>query len=203
MLHCLRLSTITAFLLVPALLCQGQVTSAPLASDVTELDPKCPEGTYSGFGVNTWEFDIPAAKFVEKMGSFFGGEWYSGPIHATEGADNTVGSKRSGKFCGVIFNERLAAYSQSPSDSDLSLVFVLDNGPIVFPSVNMTFASYVDDLSIKSICSGRATYISFTIVLCADKPASAYDFFDKARKASVGAVADGLGAKLFAGSCKD
>ncbi|KAG6822291.1 hypothetical protein H0H92_014409, partial [Tricholoma furcatifolium] len=39
-------------------------------------DPKCPEGTYPGFETNVWQYNVPAAEFINKTGSFFKAEWF-------------------------------------------------------------------------------------------------------------------------------
>lgn len=46
----------------------------PLQND--HLDPICAPGTFPGVEANTWQFDVPAAKFYNQTASFFNSEWY-------------------------------------------------------------------------------------------------------------------------------
>lgn len=73
--------------------------------------------------------------------------------------------------------------------------------PIV--SGGITFPSYTEELTEISICGGTATYISFTVVFCADIVTlrQAYDVYVSSRSLAIGAVAAQLGAFLFDGSC--
>lgn len=185
------LSAIAALLLLP-LLCQA--AAVPSGGNV---DPKCPHGSYAGFEASVFQYDVPATKFFNKMGSFLHSEWYTGPLDSTKGKDNTVGSTRSGNFSGTLFTERLVGYSRSATD--LSLSYVLDQGPVTFEGVKLFL--YTEELGIESICGGRATFITFTAIFCEAKPGGGYDFYDRVRRDAVGAVATELGAKIFAGSC--
>ncbi|KAG5650668.1 hypothetical protein H0H81_011445 [Sphagnurus paluster] len=188
------LSAVTALLLFIV-----QSTSAKSADSTSELDPKCPAGTYSGF---EWQFDIPSKKFIEKMGSFHDLDWYFGPLDSTTGTDNTIGATRTGKYSGTTFRERLVEYSLSASGADLTMGVVQDT-----PGYNIVFqgiewVSYLERFSVQSICGGRAAHISFTAVYCVTDTDTAYDLYEKLRQGAIGALADKLGARLFAGSCE-
>ncbi|RDB17320.1 hypothetical protein Hypma_001893 [Hypsizygus marmoreus] len=169
------------------------------------LDPKCPQGQYPGFEVNTFQFDVPAAKFYDATGSFFHSEWYSGPIASTHGKDNTPGATRNATFNGTTYRERLVEYSRSPSK--LILRYTLDSGLVVFvtgagPHDTIAFGSYTEELGLYSICAGRATYFTLTAVYCTDKVATAYDGYDRLKRAAIADVAVAVGAKVFDGTCR-
>ncbi|KAG5649773.1 hypothetical protein H0H81_002099 [Sphagnurus paluster] len=187
------LSAITALLLL------GKVQAAPAASTELELDPKCPPGTYSVFESNIWQFDVPAKGFVEKMGSFHNTDC----LTSTTGTDNAIGATRTGNYSGSIFAENLAVYSLSASGADLTMGFVQETPGYDVIYEGMVWYSYLEQFSIQSICAGRAAHIVFTAVACVNDAERVYDLYDKVRRVALDAVAAEIGAKLFAGSCKN
>jgi len=171
-------------------------TSAALGTG-EHLDPKCPSTMLPGFQINTFQFNVPAEGFYEKIGSFFHAEWYDGPLNSTHGKDNTVGSTRSGTIAGTFYTNRLVAYEHS--SNQLMFQYVLDNAPVTFGGT--TFTSWAEEMQIMSICGGSATYITMTVVYCTNKPAKAYDGYDSIRRSSIGTVANQLNALMFLGTC--
>ncbi|KAG6901821.1 hypothetical protein C0995_007528 [Termitomyces sp. Mi166 len=160
-------------------------------------DPKCPEGTYPGFESNVWQFNAPAAEFINKTGSFLHSEWYIGPLNATHGKDNTIGSTRTAAIGTSTFTEELVGYYRSPTLSVLR--FLLANGTL--PLDGFTLATYTEEMRVMSICGGTATYFSMTAAYCTDKVVNAYDFYNKFHSDTVGTVAQELNALVFTGTC--
>ncbi|KAF8064960.1 hypothetical protein FPV67DRAFT_162601 [Lyophyllum atratum] len=189
--------TRTFFLLAATLLLPLVASAAP-GNIITHLDPKCPPSALPGFETNTFQYNVPAAEFFNKTGSFFHSEWYTGPIASTHGKDNTPGSTRSGNFSGTPFTERLVAYSRTPTQLTQQFTLAMPE-PIVFDGV--TFTGYTEELRFMSICGGTATYIGMTSVYCTDRVAKAYALYDKIRRGAIGKVGDELGAFVFAGTC--
>ncbi|KAF8056277.1 hypothetical protein FPV67DRAFT_1730388 [Lyophyllum atratum] len=188
-----RTFLIAATLLLPLV---SYAASAP--PGIPHLDPKCPPSALPGFETNTFQYNVPAAKFFNKTGSFFHSEWYTGPISSTHGKDNTPGSTRSGIFNGVTpFTELLTSYSLTPTA--LTQQFTLSGPPLVFGGVTLT--SYTEELRFTSICGGEATYISMTVGYCTDGVGQAYALYDKVRRGAIGGVGDELGAFVFGGTC--
>ncbi|KAG6907378.1 hypothetical protein DXG01_009107 [Tephrocybe rancida] len=153
-------------------------------------DPTCPQGTYSGFESNVWQFNVPAREFINKTGSFFHSEWYIGPLNSTHGKDNTIGSTRTAAIGNSSFTEQLVGYYSSPTHSVIR--FSLHKGPLVLDGFELV--AYTEEFRVMSICGGTATHFSMTATYCTGKVVDAYDFYDKFRRDSVGAVAKELGA---------
>ncbi|KAF8056276.1 hypothetical protein FPV67DRAFT_1531651 [Lyophyllum atratum] len=184
-----------SLLLSATVLC---LAAAAVSPEIDHLDPKCPPSTLPGFEVNTFQYNVPAAGFFNKTGSFFHSEWYTGSVSSTQGPDNTPGSTRSATLDGTAFTERLVSYSRSPTE--LVLGFTLFTpAPITFHGV--TFTSYTEEFRFKSICEGKATHVSMTVVYCTDRVGQAYDLYDWFRRTRIGGVADVLGADVFLGTC--
>ncbi|KAG6885212.1 hypothetical protein C0993_004772 [Termitomyces sp. T159_Od127] len=160
-------------------------------------DPQCKKGTHSGFESNVWQFNVPAAEFIDKTGSFFHSEWYIGPVIATHGKDNSVGSTRTGAVGNSTFTEELVGHYRTPTQSVLR--FSLHNGTL--PLDGLTLATYTEEMRVMSICGGTATYVSMTATYCTDKVVKAYDFYNTFRSDAVSAVAKELHALEFVGTC--
>jgi len=163
------------------------------------LDPKCPPGTMPGFESNVWQFTgAPAERFMDKMGSFFHSEWYTGTIDSTNGTDNTPGATRGSHFQGAFFIDRLTAYSRTPYS--LLQQFTSGNkGPV--SSNGSTLASYTEELHVTSICGGTAAYVSMTAGYCVNEVVMTYAGYDRLRRESVGKVAEEVGGVYFEGTC--
>ncbi|KAF8064959.1 hypothetical protein FPV67DRAFT_1583743 [Lyophyllum atratum] len=184
-----------SLLLTATVLCLAAAAPSP---ETDRLDPKCPPSTLPGFETNAFQYNVPAAGFFNKTGTFFHSEWYTGPVSSTRGTDNIIGSTRSATLDGTAFTERLVRYSRSPTELVLGFALFTPK-PIVFHGV--TFSSYTEEFRFLSICGGEGTYISMTVVYCTDRVGQAYDLYDWFRRTRVGRVADELGADVFAGTC--
>ncbi|KAG6874773.1 hypothetical protein C0992_006606 [Termitomyces sp. T32_za158] len=160
-------------------------------------DPQCKKGTYSGFESNVWQFNVPAAEFINKTGSFFHSEWYIGSVIATRGKDNTVGSTRTGAVDNSTFTEELVGHYRTPTQSVLR--FSLHNGTLPLDGFSLTM--YTEEMRVMSICGGTASYVSMTATYCTDKVVNAYDFYNTFRSGAVSAVAKELNALEFVGTC--
>ncbi|KAG6816088.1 hypothetical protein H0H87_008750 [Tephrocybe sp. NHM501043] len=160
-------------------------------------DPECAKGAYSGFETNIWQFNAPATQFINITGSFFHSEWYIGPLTSTTGEDNTIGSTRTAVIGNSSFTEQLVGHYRSPTQSVIR--FSLHNGSL--PLDGFDLVAYTEEINVKSICGGTATYLTMTATYCTDNVAEAYDFYDKFRRDSVGAVAKELNALVFSGTC--
>ncbi|KAF8074671.1 hypothetical protein FPV67DRAFT_592426 [Lyophyllum atratum] len=185
-------------LLVAAAILAPSCSAKPVVTPTPEnFDPKCGEGMQTGFEMDTFQYNVPAEKFFEKMGTYFNSEWYIGPLLESTGEDDTVGATRSGEFNGTYFRERLVDFSKSPDR--LMHRFTLDNGPIAFGTV--MYASYTEEMVVLSICGGTATFISFNDVYCAEDGPAAYNIYHRARRLLMDKLADDLGALIFSGTC--
>ncbi|KAG5350161.1 hypothetical protein J132_03415 [Termitomyces sp. J132] len=162
-------------------------------------DPKCPEGTHSGFESSIWQFNAPAAEFINKTGSFFHSEWYIGPVNVTHGKDNIIGSTRTAAVGTSTFTEKLVGYYRSPTMSVIR--FSLDMPNDTLPLDGFKLVAYTEEMRVMSICGGTATYFSMTATYCTDKVVDAYDFYSKFRSDAVGPVAKELNALVFTGTC--
>ncbi|RDB17132.1 hypothetical protein Hypma_001889 [Hypsizygus marmoreus] len=218
-----RLILITLAALLPFVIATSQLESE---SHLDPLERKCPQGEYPGFEVNTFQFDVPAVKFYDAVGSFFHSEWYvsdisviltfalwvdflrirqTGPLTSTRGKDNTVGATRNGTFSGNAYSERLVEYSRSPSK--LVMRFTQHSDPDVFNTAPNNLGDafllgpYTEELGVYSICGGTATYLSLTSVYCTDKIVLMYDVYQSQRRSAIGGVATTLRARVFDGTC--
>ena len=130
----------------------------------------------------------------------YGLPYQTGPIIATHGLDNTVGSTRTGNFSGIIFAERLVGYSRSPTKLDFQFESVTS---IILPATPRPVALgyYGEELTVESICAGTATYVTFIAKYCARDVVGAYSLYSNYRSAATAGLAQKLGAEVFQGTC--
>ncbi|KAG6864288.1 hypothetical protein C0991_010784 [Blastosporella zonata] len=161
-------------------------------------DPTCSKGFHAGFESNVWQLTVPASSFINKTGTFFHSEWYTGPLSATHGKDETIGATRTIVSGTDVFVERLVGIYRSPTQSVHRFSLTVKN-PVAFGGA--TFTYYTEELRAMSICGGTATQFSMTSTYCADNIVAAYDEYDSYRRASVQKVVIELGARVFLGTC--
>ncbi|KAJ7599448.1 hypothetical protein C8J56DRAFT_770287 [Mycena floridula] len=171
-----------------------------------DLDPKCPDGSHTGFVVNSFQYDIPIDGFIDATGSFFNITWYAGTVvNATTGNDNVVGATRSGPFLDGKFAEQLVAYDASSTSLTMKYVSLVDlvvTGAIPEnPHQKLAFDSYTEEFRALGICGHEATYIEFATTFCSNKPDVVYDLFDQLHTSSVGELNKKLGGRVFRGTC--
>jgi len=158
----------------------------------------CPPGFYPGFETNTFQITIPAEQFINVTGSFFNSEWYTGPLTATHGQDNTPGATRSGTFEGAPYTEQLLNYTAAPNA--LFFEFTHIGQPVTFAGI--TFVSYTEQFIVVGICGNTSSYVSFLVEDCTDNPVVAFNVYDQARRAAVDGVISGFQeAFVFKGTC--
>jgi hypothetical protein len=120
-------------------------------------------------------------------------------VIGTTGKNNTTGSKRSITYGSSTFAEQLTSYTYTKKD--LTIQYVLEQGPVKLTDPVAQFDSYTERLYFSSICGGTATFIVMEASYCGSPEESLYDVYVNVHGDAAKGLATKLGARAFGGSC--